>query len=108
MIVVNPQYITDAAGEKSMVILPVKEFEAMMEVLEDLEDFRFNDEAKMRDNRKTIQMNEVFTKDKNSDSKHYILSEEQEQILNERLMEDKSSFIPARELLNQLKKKHGL
>lgn len=43
-----------------------------------------------------------------ADHKPYKLSVEQEQILNERLMEDKSSFIPARELLNQLKKKYGL
>ena len=93
MIVVNPQYITDSAGKKSMVVLPVVEFEAIMEALEDIEDARLYDEVRIKEN---------------SDSKPYSLSDEQQQILNERLMEDKSNFVPARELVNQLRKKHGL
>ncbi len=43
---INPQYINDAKGEKSLVVLPVKEFEALMEELEELEDIRLYDKAK--------------------------------------------------------------
>ena len=38
-----PQYITDAKGEKISVILPIKEYER---ILEELEDVRLYDEAK--------------------------------------------------------------
>lgn len=49
MIAVHPQYINDTNGKKSMVILPVKEFETIMEELEDLEDVRLYDQAKKED-----------------------------------------------------------
>ena len=49
MIAVHPQYINDTNGKKSMVILPVKEFETIMEELEDLEDVRLYDQAKKKD-----------------------------------------------------------
>ena len=49
MIAVHPQYIIDTNGEKTMVILPVKEFETIMEELEDLEDVRLYDQAKKED-----------------------------------------------------------
>lgn len=49
MIAVHPQYINDSNGEKSMVILTVKEFETIMEELEDLEDVRLYDQAKKED-----------------------------------------------------------
>lgn len=49
MLTVHPQYITDANGEKSLVILPAKEFETLMEELEELEDIRLYDEAKKED-----------------------------------------------------------
>ena len=49
MLTVHPQYITDANGEKSLVILPAKEFDTLMEVLEELEDIRLYDEAKKED-----------------------------------------------------------
>lgn len=60
MIVVHPQYIKDSAGKKSMVILPVKEFEAIMEALDDLEDVRLYDKAKQDDDGVRIPMSEVF------------------------------------------------
>ncbi len=50
MITVHPQYIIDAKGKKTSVILPVKEFDAIMEVLEDLDDIKSYDEAKKEDN----------------------------------------------------------
>jgi PHD/YefM family antitoxin component YafN of YafNO toxin-antitoxin module len=49
MIAVHPQYINDSNGKKSMVILTVKEFETIMEELEDLEDVRLYDQAKKED-----------------------------------------------------------
>ena len=49
MIAVHPQYINDTNGKKAMVILPVKEFENIMEQLEDLEDVKLYDQAKKED-----------------------------------------------------------
>ena len=43
MISIHPQYIKDANGEKSMVILPAKEFDCL---LEELEDIKLYDESK--------------------------------------------------------------
>jgi predicted DNA-binding protein len=34
----HPQYITDEAGKRVSVVLPIEEFEALTERLEDLED----------------------------------------------------------------------
>ena len=45
MLSVHPQYITDTAGKK-LVILPMKEFKTIMEELEDLEDIKLYDNAK--------------------------------------------------------------
>ena len=60
MIAVHPQYINDINGKKSMVILPVKEFEILMDELEDLEDIRLYDEAKKNDTGERIQMEVAF------------------------------------------------
>jgi PHD/YefM family antitoxin component YafN of YafNO toxin-antitoxin module len=49
MITVNPLYITDNAGKKISVVLPMKDFEALMEELEELEDIKLYDEAKKSD-----------------------------------------------------------
>ena len=49
MIEVHPQYIKDTKGNKSLVVLPVQEFESLMEELEELEDIRLYDEAKKED-----------------------------------------------------------
>ena len=49
MIVIHPQYITDATGNKLSVVLPVQEFETLMGELEELEDIRLYDEAKASD-----------------------------------------------------------
>lgn len=45
MLTIHPQYITDTAGKK-MVILPKKEFDIIMEELEELEDIKLYDKAK--------------------------------------------------------------
>lgn len=59
MITVNPQYITDTAGKK-LVVLPQNEFDTMMEELEDLEDVRLYDEAMKNDSGERIPMEEAF------------------------------------------------
>lgn len=46
MLTVHPQYITDNAGRKISVVLPLKEFKTLMEELEELEDIRLYDQAK--------------------------------------------------------------
>ncbi|MDN3582946.1 hypothetical protein [Mucilaginibacter flavus] len=43
---VKPQYITNEDGEKVSVIIPVSEYERMIEELEDIDDVRLFDEAK--------------------------------------------------------------
>ena len=44
-----PQYITDIRGKKISVILPIKEYERILEELEDWEDVKLYDEAKRED-----------------------------------------------------------
>ena len=46
MLTVHPQYITDNAGKKISVVLPMKEFKTIMDELDELEDIRLYDEAK--------------------------------------------------------------
>lgn len=42
----TPQYITDNKGNKLSVILPLEDYEKMVDELEELEDIRLYDEAK--------------------------------------------------------------
>ena len=46
MLNLNPQYITDNTGKKISVVLPMKDFKAIMEELEDIEDVNLYDEDK--------------------------------------------------------------
>jgi hypothetical protein len=55
----HPQYITDNEGKKISVVLPIKDFNAMMEDLEELEDIQLYDEAK-KSNEPSIPINEAF------------------------------------------------
>ena len=59
MITINPQYIKDASGNK-LVVLYQKEFDKIIEELEDLEDIRLYDEAKQKDTGERIPMDEAF------------------------------------------------
>ncbi|MES2267227.1 MAG: hypothetical protein V4520_10725 [Bacteroidota bacterium] len=43
---VKPQYITDENGKKISVILPMHEYERMVQELEDADDIKLYDEAK--------------------------------------------------------------
>lgn len=54
MIAVHPQYINDAKGQKSLVILPAKEFDTIIAELEDLEDIKLYDQAKKEDSGQRI------------------------------------------------------
>ncbi|MFN0036975.1 MAG: hypothetical protein ACKVUS_18120 [Saprospiraceae bacterium] len=44
----TPHYITDDLGHKISVVLPMEEFERLLEELEELEDIRLYDEVKNR------------------------------------------------------------
>ena len=46
MLTLHPQYITDSTGKKISVVLPMKDFNAIME---ELEDIKLYDEAKKPD-----------------------------------------------------------
>lgn len=46
MVKVHPQFITDTSGKKISVVLPMKDFKAILDELEELEDIRLYDEAK--------------------------------------------------------------
>jgi PHD/YefM family antitoxin component YafN of YafNO toxin-antitoxin module len=43
---VSARYVVDENGKRVSVILPVEEYERLLEELEELEDFRLYDEAK--------------------------------------------------------------
>jgi hypothetical protein len=45
---VKPQYITDENGQKISVILPVDEYERIIQELEDVDDVKLYDEVKER------------------------------------------------------------
>ena len=49
MLKIHPQYITDANGKKSLVVLPADEFDFIMEELESNEEVKLYDEAKKED-----------------------------------------------------------
>ncbi len=53
MTALHPQYITDTAGKK-LVVLPLKEYDSMIEELEELEDIRLYDKAKKEDDGERI------------------------------------------------------
>jgi hypothetical protein len=54
------QYITDTHGKKVAVILPVKDYEKIMDKLDELEDIRLYDKAKKNDTGEYIPMDKAF------------------------------------------------
>ncbi len=42
----SPQYITDKSGKKISVVLSIRDYEALMEELEELNDIKLYDEAR--------------------------------------------------------------
>lgn len=59
MLTVHPQYITDKEGNKISVVLPIKEYESLLEELEQMEDVKLYDEAKNL-NEPSIALDEAF------------------------------------------------
>jgi hypothetical protein len=53
MTAIHPQFITDTAGQK-LVVLPIQEFDAIIEELEELEDIKMYDKAKKGDDGERI------------------------------------------------------
>lgn len=49
MITLHPQYITDKEGNRISVVLPINDFNSILEELEELEDIKLYDEAKKED-----------------------------------------------------------
>ncbi len=60
MLRVNPQFITDTTGNRISVILPMGEFETIMEELEELEDIRLYDKSKAEDEEPAVPIDEAF------------------------------------------------
>jgi hypothetical protein len=56
----HPKYITDERGNKSAVILPIKEYDKLLEELEEIEDIRMYDEAKKADDGVRINLDDYI------------------------------------------------
>jgi PHD/YefM family antitoxin component YafN of YafNO toxin-antitoxin module len=63
MVAVHPQYITDTSGNK-LVVLSSKEFNAMIEALEELDDIQAYDEFKRTDDGKRVLFSDYVKKRK--------------------------------------------
>ena len=59
MITIHPQYITDQDGNKISVVLPIKEFESLLEELEEMEDIKLYTLAK-ESNEPSYPIDEAF------------------------------------------------
>ncbi|GGH15947.1 hypothetical protein [Mucilaginibacter phyllosphaerae] len=68
MLTVHPQYIKDSNGNESLVVLPVSEFNSIMEELEDLEDVKLYDEAIKNDTGERILFSEYLKTRKKSNA----------------------------------------
>lgn len=55
----KPKYIYDDTGKKIEVILPVEDYETLLEALEDAEDVRLYDAAKAEDDGRRISLNKL-------------------------------------------------
>jgi len=63
MVTVHPQYITDTSGSK-LVVLSSKEFDSMMDALEELDDIQDYDKFKRTDDGKRILFSDYLKKRK--------------------------------------------
>ena len=59
---IRPQFITDSNGKKISVVLSLKEYDKLMEELDEKEDVRLYDEAKKSDNGERILFAEYLKK----------------------------------------------
>ena len=68
MTTLHPQFIKDTNGKKSLVVLPLKEFEEIVEQLVELENIRLYDEAKSEDTGERIQFSNYLNSRKKRDA----------------------------------------
>ncbi len=68
MLTIHPQFIKDANGHKSLVVLSTKEFNTLIEELEELEDIKLYDEAKESDTGERILFSEYLKSRKNKNA----------------------------------------
>ena len=54
------QFITDDKGNRTAVLLPIKQYNKLLEKLEDLEDVKLYDEAKRNDDGFRISIEDAF------------------------------------------------
>ncbi len=64
MLTVNPQYIKDANGKKSLVVLSIQEFDYLIKELEEIEDIKLYDEAKKEDTGERVLFSDYLKKRK--------------------------------------------
>lgn len=67
MLHIHPQFIKDDTGKNSLVILPIKEFDILIEELESLEDIKLYDESKKEDTGERILFSE-YVKNRKKDA----------------------------------------
>ncbi len=65
----HPQFITDEKGKKVSVILPIKEYNTILDELEELEDIRLYDEVKVNKD-KSIPLEKYVEKRKQKKKKN--------------------------------------
>ncbi|PZX52710.1 type II toxin-antitoxin system Phd/YefM family antitoxin [Algoriphagus chordae] len=58
------QFVTDPKGKKVAVIVPINEYEKMMEELDELEDIRLYDESKVSESGERISVSDYMKKRK--------------------------------------------
>lgn len=63
MTALHPQFITDTAGKK-LVVISLKEYNMLMENLEELEDIKLYDKAKKEDDGKRVLLSDYLKKRK--------------------------------------------
>jgi PHD/YefM family antitoxin component YafN of YafNO toxin-antitoxin module len=63
MVAVHPQYITDTSGRK-LVVLSSKEFNSMIDAIEELDDIQAYDEFKRTDDGKRVLFSDYLKKRK--------------------------------------------
>ncbi len=59
---IKTQFITDNKGKKIAIILPINDYEKIIEELEDLNDIRLYDEAKKEDDGKRVLFSDYLKK----------------------------------------------
>lgn len=64
MLTDSPKFITDKKGKRISVILPIEEYERILEELDEQEDIRLYDEAKKEDDGERILFSDYLKKRK--------------------------------------------